>query len=386
MASLFKKISNFFASYKLSCVLFLLLLLLTYLGTLYQVENGLYQSQKKYFESLFLIHWAYGQVPVPLPGGYLVMLLAFVNLFWGVVVRFQLTWAKAGIVTAHAGILILLGGAFVSYVYSVNGRMILYEGETSHEIDNPYNWEIGVSEASTGGPVTEYIIRQEEFEDLAGGKSRVFTFSELPVDLEIRNYSPNADLRGEGLGVSGGELTALPLAKENEENLAGARVDLIDKASGERQAALLWAGNMNPANVEMGGKRFTLALRHQRVVLSFDLRLDKFTRNLHPGTNMPQEFVSEVTKIEDGLSQQFKISMNEPFRHLGYTFYQSSWGPQNAGSGQRLYSVLSVVRNPADQVPLIACIITTIGLLLHFARKLTLYLRKAKAQTVCVDG
>lgn len=386
MASLIKKISNFIASYKLSCVLFLLLLLLTYLGTLYQVENGLYQSQKKYFESLFLIHWAYDQVPVPLPGGYLVMLLAFINLFWGVVVRFQLKWAKVGIVTAHAGILILLVGAFVSYVYAFNGRMILYEGETSNEVENPYKWEIGVADVSKDGSVAEYIIRQDEFEDLTGDATRVFTFPDLPVDLKIKRYAPNADLRAGVQGVSGSELVALPLEKENEQNLAGATIDVIDKAGGELQAVPLWAGSMKPTVIEAGGTRLRLTLRHERVVLSFNIRLDKFTRNLHPGTNMPQEFVSEITKTEDGLSQQFKISMNEPFRHLGYTFYQSSWGPQNAGPGERLYSVLSVVRNPADQVPLIACVITTIGLVLHFARKLTLYLRKAKAQTVCTDG
>lgn len=386
MASLIKKISNFVASYKLSCVLFLLLLLLTYLGTLYQVENGLYQSQKKYFESLFLIHWAYGQVPVPLPGGYLVMLLAFINLFWGVVVRFQLKWAKVGIVTAHAGILVLLAGAFVSYVYSVNGRMILYEGETSNEVENPYKWEIGVADVSNGGSAREYIVQQEEFEDLHGDASRVLTFPDLPIDLEIKSYAPNAELRGRGQDTSGAEIAILPLEKENEQNLAGASISVIDKTTGERQEVLLWAGSMKPSIVETGGKRLRLALRHQRVVLSFDIRLDKFTRNLHPGTNLPQEFVSEITKTEDGLSQQFKVSMNEPFRHLGYTFYQSSWGPQNAGPGERLYSVFSVVRNPADQVPLIACIITMIGLVLHFARKLTIYLRKAKAQTVCVDG
>ena len=94
---------------------------------------------------------------------------------------------------------------------------------------------------------------------------------------------------------------------------------------------------------------------------------------------MPSEFASEITKIEDGVNQQFKITMNEPFRHFGYTFYQSSWGQQGAGMGNHEYTVLSAVKNPVDQVPLYACLITTLGLVLHFFRKLTRYLKREKA-------
>ena len=39
------------------------------------------------------------------------------------------------------------------------------------------------------------------------------------------------------------------------------------------------------------------------------------------------------------------------------------------------FSTLSVVRNPADQYPLYSCIIIAAGLILHFARKLTRYVR-----------
>jgi cytochrome c biogenesis protein ResB len=95
---------------------------------------------------------------------------------------------------------------------------------------------------------------------------------------------------------------------------------------------------------------------------------------------MAREFSSFVTKVEDGTSQKIRITMNEPLRHRGYTFYQSSWGPQNGRSDARLYSVFSVVRNPADQVPLYACIVTTAGLVLHFTRRLLEYLKKEKAK------
>ena len=87
MTQAVKKTGEFLASYGLSCILFVLLLLLTYLGTLYQVEHGLYEAQKKYFESFLLIHDAFGVVPVILPGTYLLLILLFVNLILGAVVR-----------------------------------------------------------------------------------------------------------------------------------------------------------------------------------------------------------------------------------------------------------------------------------------------------------
>ena len=56
MGRVVKAIYGLLASYGLSCVLFFLLLVLTLLGTLEQVDHGLFATQKKYFESLYLVH------------------------------------------------------------------------------------------------------------------------------------------------------------------------------------------------------------------------------------------------------------------------------------------------------------------------------------------
>ncbi len=379
--ALLKRTSDFLASYKLSCFLFLLLLLLTYLGTMNQVENGLYQSQLKYFESIFLVHWAFGVIPIPLPGGYLVMSLTFVNLFWGAVVRLRRSWRKVGILVAHLGILLLLGGAFVSYACSESGHMVLYENETSDQFEASYEWEIGIGEAVNAASVTEYIIRQADFDRLSGNRSRTFKFSGLPFDLKLGGYMPNAapDMgKGQGLHAAG-RLVEVPLSREQEENMAGATVTLVEKKSGASHEAELWAGNSAPVTLDADGKRWNLSLRKHRWKLPFAIRLDKFDRELHPRTNMAAKYSSFVTKIEDGAEQKVRITMNEPLRHLGYTFYQSSWGPQKGGADARLYSVLAVVKNPADQVPLYACLVTTGGLILHFLQRLLAYLRKEKA-------
>ncbi len=67
--------------------------------------------------------------------------------------------------------------------------------------------------------------------------------------------------------------------------------------------------------------------------------------------------------------------MNQPLRHKGYTLYQSSWGPPNAGPDTKLYSVLAVVQNPVDQLPMWATVVICFGILLQSLLRLFLYLR-----------
>ncbi|MCX5757664.1 MAG: cytochrome c biogenesis protein ResB [Candidatus Hydrogenedentes bacterium] len=110
-------------------------------------------------------------------------------------------------------------------------------------------------------------------------------------------------------------------------------------------------------------------------MLPFTIRLDKFTRELYPGTEIAKTYASDVTRTEGEASQAVRIAMNEPMRYRGYTFYQSSWGPPGAGPHDRLYSSLAVVHNPAEQLPVYACYVIALGLTIHFAVKLGKYLR-----------
>ena len=91
--------------------------------------------------------------------------------------------------------------------------------------------------------------------------------------------------------------------------------------------------------------------------------------------------MSDVTKIENGISQALKITMNEPLRHKGYTLFQASWGPANAKPGEPLFSTFAVVKNPADKFPEYACIIIAFGLLVHFSQKLFRYIKLQNRKT-----
>ena len=98
----------------------------------------------------------------------------------------------------------------------------------------------------------------------------------------------------------------------------------------------------------------------------------------------PKRFESRIRRVQEGSEEAVLIKMNDPMRRDGYTFFQASWGPQDARPGDTLFSVFEVVRNPADKWPEWSLYITGVGLLVHFIMKLILYLRNQAKRNVPV--
>lgn len=376
-----KRAFDFLSSYGLSCILFLLMGILTFLGTIEQMETGLYDVQQKYFTSVFLVHDLFGVLPVPLPGAYLLMAFLAVNLLCGGVVRAKKGWTHYGVLTAHIGILILLAGAFIKGHWSEDGHLTLMEGQESNEFESYYRWEVALF-ALTDGPVTEYLIPDSEFRH-AGGAHRVrYQDDALPFGLEFSGYHRNAVPQPAALDAAnsagvydGFRLKGQPPERDAERNTPGLVVSVTPDSGGAVQEGILWGGQQLPLVVEAGGKEWAIDLRKERHQLPFTVTLSKFTRELHPRTSIPKVFMSDVIKVTDGVSEEYTISMNKPLRESGYTLYQASWGPQNAAPGQPLFSVLAVVKDPAERLPVIASVVTMFGLMYHFLVKLLRHLR-----------
>jgi hypothetical protein len=381
MRLIFRFFVRLLSSFGLSIALVCLLALLTWLGTLEQVHTGLYEVQKKYFESFVLIHHA-GPIPIPLPGANLVLCVLFVNLLVGGIVRLRRNTATAGILVVHLGIALLLVSGFVKTYFSSEGHVTLYEGQQANHFQSYYRWELALIEPLDGTRVREHIVRQQDFEDASGAKPVTLSASGLPFDLEVHHFTPNCQPLPKGPmfesptpTIDGFFLSPEKVLPEAEANIAGLYVAAIDRQSGERQTGILWGAEKYPLTVHAAGKDWAIELRKQRFPLSFTLALEKFTKEDHPGTGMPKSFESDVTVSEAGGARALCISMNEPLRNDGYVVYQASWGPSNARAGERLFSTFAVVRNPADRFPLGACIVIAVGLLFHFTRKLARSLR-----------
>src|ERR1700744_3042700 len=90
---LIKRIASFFTSLKLTVVLLAFAIVLVFIGTLAQVDEGLYQAQSHYFRQWIVIglHFEGHSIPLLLPGGYLIGTLLLANLLAAHIYRFQLS-------------------------------------------------------------------------------------------------------------------------------------------------------------------------------------------------------------------------------------------------------------------------------------------------------
>jgi ABC-type transport system involved in cytochrome c biogenesis permease subunit len=116
--------------------------------------------------------------------------------------------------------------------------------------------------------------------------------------------------------------------------------------------------------------------------LPFALHLEKFTHEYHPGTRIGKNFASTVRILEGGASgadegRRVIISMNEPLRHGGYTFYQSQFRT-GGGQGGGETTILQVVRNPGRLLPYVAMYLGGAGMVVQFLLSLGRFLKRPR--------
>src|SRR6185503_17265148 len=127
-----KRLVKIATSLKLTVTLLGLGILLVFVGTVAQADEGLYQAQARYFKHWFVLGITFfgHKVPLPLPGGYLIGTLLLLNLTAAHIQRFQWTWKKSGIHLTHAGVILLLVGQLATDLLSRETLLRLEEGET----------------------------------------------------------------------------------------------------------------------------------------------------------------------------------------------------------------------------------------------------------------
>jgi hypothetical protein len=391
MKRLFFIIFRLLSSYGLACALLLLLCLLTYLGTIEQASVGLYEAQRRYFESWLAVYplrlGGGAALPIPLPGAMTLMTLFGVNLLLGGVARLRRGWNGIGLFVVHGGVLFLLVGGLVTHYASQNGLMTLVEGASSSRFESDREWELAIVDPSPAGADVEYVVPWKSLLAQADGRELDCRGEGLPFDLIVGRYDANAQVLPKGPmadastpAADGVFVQPLAPSRDSGDDLPAIHVTLADKQAdkqfGARQQAILWGGSAEPFRATFAGRAFELSLRRRAWTLPFAIRLDKFTREFHPGTRQPKRFESAVTKIENSSAQNVVIRMNEPFRTEGYALFQSGYA-EDPGTG-RLSSTLAVARNPADRFPLYACVVITAGMLLHFGASLFRALKREK--------
>ena len=107
--------------------------------------------------------------------------------------------------------------------------------------------------------------------------------------------------------------------------------------------------------------------------LGFELKLDDFDMGFEPGTEQPTHYVSQVrlTDSSAGIKEKpYKISMNHPLDHRGFTFYQSNYirvrDPESGGFTGQFQSVFQVATNPGRPIIYAGCALVVLGAFLQF--------------------
>ena len=382
MLKVFQSLFRFLGSFGFACLLLLCLMLLTYVGTMEQVEHGLYLTQKKYFDS-WMTTLPMGSIGIPFPGCYLLMILFSVNLIVGGIVRIRKSRNTVGIIITHVGIGLLLMGGLVKRLAATSGMVLLYPGDSSDVYTSFFETEIAISKYSAEGAVTEYVVSDEYYDTLARGETRTFFSSEIPFELRVDRVFNNCMAMPKGPMfevevpvVDGYFLQERPRNKQAEANLMGMYVTIRNPADGSDTQGILFEASSFALPVNINGEYWGIKLRGKKYPVPFEVRLKEFHVEWHPGTRRPRSFMSDVFMIDGGVEQEIRIQMNEPLRHKGYTFFQTNWGPQNDPNAKVKFSQFEVVNNPADQWPKWACYVIGLGLLIHFSNKLSKYIRR----------
>jgi hypothetical protein len=391
---IFDAVVRVLGSYRLAIVLFVGMFVATLLGTIAQIDRGLFQAQRIYFESWFYT-WpavpAFGFLALPLPGGLTLMSLLAVNLLVGGILRVRKTWSRAGILIMHLGVMMLLGAGLGRFLLAEDGAMMLWEptetqkGSTRSEYESYTEFELVLSLVDGDTTSREWVVAEHDLQGARGGATTRIAFRDLPVRLTVHDYHRNARVLPKGpmfeapTPVVDGYFVQPQAPELQAEADRPACYVSVEGAKGGNSHHIVWADARAPVTFRSGDSAYVLELRKKRMALPFAVELTKFVHERHPGTNQPRNYQSDIVVHSGGTATPMLIRMNEPLRREGYVAYQSSYGPEPAAPGERRYSVLAVSRNPADQWPLYSLLVMTAGMLLHFVAKLFRWIRRETA-------
>ncbi|HYE18298.1 MAG TPA: cytochrome c biogenesis protein CcsA, partial [Tepidisphaeraceae bacterium] len=447
-----KKILAPFASLTLTVVLLSAAMVLIYAGTWAQVDTGIWEVQKKYFHSWFCwieigtllprpepgkagLPWWFG---FPFIGGYTLGISLLVNLLCAHILRFQferrdwlllpplgmmvgglfwwtthpqpqwmaagivggvvflllIAWIhgkRAGVITIHLGLILLLLGEGVSSKMQVESQMRIDEGSSANYSEDIRTVELAIVERGPAGePDTHAVIDRSLLLKSEGGKEQKISRPGVPLDVTVHDYFRNSKFvdaaRHPGrpsLTDRSGEFTLEPRpviggVRNDDMDLPGAFVT-VSKAGNPPQRLLLRASM--PAQgvrvTEPGPdgkpveKVYEVSLRFKRLYKPYTVELKDFTFDRYTGTSTARNFSSQVVLTDPVHNERrdVRIWMNNPLRYRGETFFQQGFDNQTEKT-----TVLQIVYNPGYLLPYMAIVIAGFGLIDHFTMGLAAFL------------
>jgi hypothetical protein len=411
------RLYKFFSSLRLTVCLLAFGIVLVFIGTIAQADEGLYYAQARYFKQW----WIWGitmfghKIWIPYPGGYLIGFMLLINLAVAYHKRFELSKKKTGIYLAHTGIILLLLGQLITDLAARETQLRLVDGQTKNYSESGSSYELAFK--TDADAENEDVVAIPEKILTQGGDVK---FANLPFTVRIKEFWPNTDLAFRApMAKNDPPLTTNGVAawfdfkskpetrKMDDKNVPTAIVEIASPAGSlGTWAATGWAGDevmtsfvhagyreqmgpkladtiyarlTEPQVIQAGNKTFTMVMRPSRVYKPYSMTLLKATHTDYLGTDNPKDFRSRV-RIQNPQThedREVEIYMNNPLRYDGSTFYQSQMG-RDEFQASRGVTTLQVVRNPGWLTPYAACIMVASGLAIQFLIHLVGFISKRR--------
>lgn len=294
---------------------------------------------------------------------------------------------RLGIVLMHVGVILLLVNELVTGLGAYEGRMEIQQQGINNFTYNLEESELAIIALNPDGSERVVAIPESKLDWSASG-GHVISDERLPFDVKVEKFYKNSRLvravKEDGSPAQenfadAGELRRVYIAEPVKvgtgadgagvADIGSGYVTLIDKTTKQKMGTYLFssffthqigAEEMEPVTV--AGKTYQVNMRFAREYKPYSVYLVEFRHDKFTGTQKARNFSSEVLLIDEDHPQgrASKISMNDPLRYRGETFFQAAFLPRDSGT------ILQVVRNPGYLIPYIACIIVSLGMALHF--------------------
>jgi len=376
----FTLLIRFFASLRLTVACLALGLVLVFIGTLAQVDLGLFKAQNEFFRSFF-IYWgpkaASWRIPV-FPGGYLIGGFLLINLVTAHFQRFTLTRKKIGIWMVHAGLILLLLGQLLTDMLARESVLHLREGEARNYSETERQAELAVidtTDADTDKVVAipqGLLVRRKEIRH-----------PELPFTIRVKNFFANsavdnrapdaadspAATQGTGARATVTELSRV--TSMNDRDVPSAVVEVVT-AQGSLGTWLVSEFIKGAQSFTWNHRTYQLTLRPGRIYKPFSIQLLRVQHDIYAGTDIPKNFASRIRlqRPDTGEKREVLIYMNNPLRYAGETYYQASFDQDDHGS------VFQVVHNPSWLTPYFSCVLVGAGLVVQFLMHLVPFIKR----------
>jgi hypothetical protein len=122
----------------------------------------------------------------------------------------------------------------------------------------------------------------------------------------------------------------------------------------------LWVELGAAGQIIQGDSIYYIQYGPKQIDLGFEIALDQFRVLFYEGTNRAKSYESAVRVGPE----RHVISMNEPLKHQGFTFYQASF--QTDDEGKPTASILSVNHDPGRGIKYLGSLMIVLGTLSMF--------------------